>query len=559
MISSNKKVQSLLEICKKHDVKDIVFSAGSRNAPLVISFNEDDYFTTSSLVDERSAGFFALGIAQQTQTPVVLSCTSGSAVLNYAPAIAEAYYQNIPLIIITADRPPEWIDHGEGQSIRQNSVFQNYIQASFSIPIGMEDNDLWYSNRIVNEAINCSKTFSKPVHINLPFREPLYEKIENPNDNYQVFSFTKSTKQIDEEELNILSKTWNGYDKILILCGLMPKNEKLNYLLSEINKSGAVAILTETTANLSDNQFIPCIDRTLAKVDHSNIDFIPELVITIGGAIISKKIKSYLRQINNLIHWHVGSEPDISDTFQALSLKIDSNPFNFFKAIAPKINFEKNSQFKSKWLQAHLTTQNNHLNFIKECDWSDLKATGIIHDFLPDNSNLHLSNSSPVRYFQLFDQINTVQYNSNRGVSGIDGCTSTASGAAYINNKQTILITGDLGFVYDINALWNKNLPSNLRIIVINNSGGGIFRIIPGPDTTNQLEDFFEVGNPANIELLAKAYQLSYYQAKSETELENILPEFFLEEVKTARVLEIFTPREQNPKVLKEYFEYLGK
>ena len=167
-----------------------------------------------------------------------------------------------------------------------------------------------------------------------------------------------------------------------------------------------------------------------------------------------------------------------------------------------------------------------------------------------------MGNSSPVRYIQLFEQINTVQYNSNRGVSGIDGCTSTMIGAASVNNNLTLLLSGDLSFVYDINALWNNHLTSNIRIIVINNSGGGIFRIIPGPSKTNQLEDFFEVGNNANIQQLVTAHNINYYAASNEESLEKTLPKFYNEqENKRPAVLEIFTPKEVNAVVLKNYFE----
>lgn len=559
MISTNQKVQSFVEICKKHEVADVIFSAGSRNAPLVISFGENHYFNCSSMVDERSAAFYALGIAQQKQQPVIISCTSGSAALNYAPAIAEAYYQNIPIIIVTADRPPEWIDHGEGQAIRQSAVFENYIEARFNVPIGMESDDLWHAQRIFNEAINTAKNSNKPVHINIPFREPLYETGEKAKLPLQFFNVTQSPKTISEADLLKTSKVWNSKSKILILCGLMQKDERLNYLLSEINQDNSVVVLSESTANLYNPQFIPCIDRTLTYFLEGNEEqFYPEVVITLGGAIISKKIKSFLRRVEGLTHWHIGTEKNIVDTFQSLSMKIDCEPRTYFKEIQKHIDFNKKSDYKTNWMQAHLLTQDKHKTYCDESDWSDLKVTHIIHDYLPDNSNLHLSNSSPVRYFQLFDQIKSVTYNSNRGVSGIDGCTSTAAGAALANNKLTVLLTGDLGFVYDINALWNKNLPGNLRIIVINNSGGGIFRIIPGPDTTNQLEEFFEVGNSASIQHLAKAHQVDYVKASSPTELENILPEFFSDSKKEAKILEIFTPNEINPKVLEKYFDFLA-
>ena len=175
MTTSFERIQILTDLFKQHHVKHIVFSPGSRNAPLVIGFRNDNYFETKTVIDERSAAFIALGMAQQLQEPVAICSTSGSATLNYAPAICEAYYQKIPLLILTADRPPEWIDQGEGQSINQHAIYHNYIEGSFNFPVDENPDTSWQAGRITNEAINLSKKSSRPVHINLPFREPLYQ------------------------------------------------------------------------------------------------------------------------------------------------------------------------------------------------------------------------------------------------------------------------------------------------------------------------------------------------------------------------------------------------
>jgi len=560
MISDKKSVQILVNLCEQYGIKNVVFSAGSRNAPLIISFNENPYFNCISIVDERSAAFYALGKAQQLNKPVIICCTSGSASLNYAPAISEAYYQNIPLLVITSDRPAKWLNNGEGQMINQVNVFKNYIHHSYSLPSTEDEKDLTSIESEVNVALNSAKSKVKnTVHINIPFEEPLYNTI-SAKKAYQPKYILKKTenKSLTNIQLEEISSTWAKTDKILILCGVLEKSNELNNLLIQIDENCSVAILTESTANLSNLKFISSIDRTLTSINEDELpEYAPELLITIGGPIISKKIKAFLRVNKPKEHWQISEDSMNIDTFESSTKKFDVSPLHFFSKIQLlKPNFDSN--FGNQWLQQSFTTQKLHETFIKDSKWSDLKAVSIILDTIPDFSNLHMGNSSPVRYVQLFEQISTVQYNANRGVSGIDGCTSTMIGAASVKKNLTLLLSGDLSFVYDINALWNNHLTSNIRVIVINNSGGGIFRFIPGPKETNQFEDFFEVGNSANIEQLVKAHNINYYSANNEDSLEDALPNFYNEQKdKRPAVLEIFTPKEINAVVLKNYFDFI--
>ncbi len=558
MISDKKSVQVLVNLCEQYGIQNVVFSAGSRNAPLIISFTENQFFNCISIVDERSAAFYALGKAQQLKEPVIICCTSGSAALNYAPAISEAYYQDIPLLVITSDRPAKWLNNGEGQMIDQVNIFQNYIHHSYSIPSDLSNENISLSETEINSALNNAKAITNnTVHINIPFEEPLYNMIALEDAYIPQYSPKREERtSLTEIEIQYISRKWKKANRILILCGVLEKNTELNNLLKQINENCAVCILTESTANICDLKFISCIDRTLNLINENElINYAPDLLISIGGAIISKRIKSFLRNNKAKEHWQISIKSEPIDTFSSLTKKLDISPLSFFSQIQLiEPNFESN--FGDQWLQKSFLAQRRHEEFIKQCDWSDLKATSIIIDTLPDFSNLHMGNSSPVRYIQLFEQINTVQYNSNRGVSGIDGCTSTMIGAASVNNNLTLLVSGDLSFVYDINALWNNHLTSNIRIIVINNSGGGIFRIIPGPSSTKQFEDFFEVGNNANIQQLVAAHNINYYNACNEASLEEALPKFYNEqENKRPAVLEIFTPKEVNAVILKSYFE----
>ncbi|MBM77888.1 MAG: 2-succinyl-5-enolpyruvyl-6-hydroxy-3-cyclohexene-1-carboxylic-acid synthase [Crocinitomicaceae bacterium] len=552
MTSSSLRVQVLINLLKDHGIKHIVFSPGSRNAPLVLGFNSDGFFQTHVLVDERSAAFVALGIAQQEEDPVVICSTSGSAVLNYSPALAEAFYQKIPIIAITADRPPEWVNHGEGQSMNQKNVFQNFVASSFNLPMLDHPDALWQTGIMINEAIHKASSKTKPVHINFPFREPLYNTATKNIKKARKVSLINTTYQIPNEELNGLAKNWNNSSKKLIICGSLKPNKELNRLLNVISKDKTLAILTETTSNMFSNSFISCIDRTLERIG-TDPNFIPEIIITIGNSIISKKIKTLLRKYNPIHHWHIEKSDRAQDVFSSLTHLIPTSPESFFNQFTPFIKINNNGDFGSNWLKEYKLSKKNHIKFLSTCPWSDLKAHQLIQQFLPKKCNLQMGNSTSVRYIQLFQNKSDIKYNGNRGVSGIDGTSSTAIGAAIINKDCTVLITGDLSFIYDINALWNKNIPDNLKIIVLNNEGGGIFKIIPGPKETPYVETFFETKHNVNLEKLSNAHQIPFNSANSIDDATDKLKKLF--STKKTEILEMKTGNISNEDILKDYFK----
>lgn len=554
MTTSHKSASILAEIFSKKGLTHCVLSPGSRNAPLIIAFNRQPEITCLSISDERSAAFFALGMAQQLRRPVALICTSGTAALNFAPAIAEAYYQQIPLLIITADRPAEWINQHDGQAIIQHNIFSNYIRQSFSMPVEVHHSDeYWYCERIANEAIDKT-TFPVmgPVHVNVPLREPLYDLIEHKNFIPKIIYNNTPDVYLNEEEQSVFNKKWISYNKKMIICGIMPPNQELNEILNKISQDPSVAILTETTSNLHGEHFFPCIDRMLDGFDNN---FIPELLITIGGPLISRKIKTILRQNKASEHWHISSNDSHIDAFQSLTHNIHSNPYCFFKSIV-KSSLIASSEYREIIKLIHQKTSIKHDEYLKTIPFSDLKAFEIIFKNIPSEIAIHLGNSTPIRYAQLFETKGNIEQYSNRGTSGIDGCSSTAVGAAFITQNPTLLITGDIGFVYDSNAFWNNYLSEKLRVIVINNGGGGIFRFIDGPDTVNELVPYIESPNKANIEFIAKAFGVEYCFADDEESLSNILPKFFTSS-ENPIILEIKTPRFENANILRNYFKYL--
>src|SRR5690554_397428 len=562
-VSDKPGVQQLVEAFYKHGVKHIVFSPGSRNAPLVVSFANDPRFKCIVIPDERSAAFYALGMAEQSGSPAGVICTSGSALLNYYPAVSEAFYRNIPLVVVSADRPSEWIDQGDGQTIRQENVFQNHICASTTLFENPKSQDqTWFNKRSIDEVMNTAKSLNGgPIHINFPFTEPLYNSkdIKTAVDDSDLkstalFELMPQLSSLQKEELR---KIWNNSSKKMILCGQMPKNSYLNEQLKTLTNDKSVAVVVENTSNLQDKSFIHCIDRTITSfIDEDPELYQPDLLITIGGAVISKKIKSYLRKYKAVNHWKVGQEFQFMDTFQSLTVSIPMQP-NSFLDILLEEGFNRNtSRYGEQWKQLDYLVQGNHAEFLETVPYSDLSVFNLILDSVPDQSALHLSNSSVIRYAQLFDPIKSINYFCNRGTSGIDGSTSTAIGNAIIGeNKLHTFITGDISFFYDSNAFWNNHVPSNFRVFLINNGGGRIFNIIPGPKNTPHKDKFFVAKHSFSAKSICEAYNVNYYAAKSMQEIDQQLDAFYeIQANDRPAVFEIFTDAEQSGEILLDYF-----
>ena len=419
-----------------------------------------------SIPDERSAAFFALGMAQYTDLPTAIICTSGTAGLNYAPALAEAYYQGIPLLAITADRPTEYVDQEDGQTINQQNIFDNFVKASFQYPTDEDHKDNhWYANRIANEAYNlCVHPNLGPVHINVPLREPLYETIDLDH-NARTIEVVISSQGLYPETEKTLQKELDKYRKILILCGQIRPKEALADLVKRASLRSDVAVLSESISNFTGKKVIPCIDRTLLSIPEEKLEeFVPDLLITFDGPVISKKIKAYLRKHRIKEHWHIGPNRTDLDTFHALTKAIVCSRTYFVENVLNKSK-PKESSYATLWQKQYQKTKKKHESFLNSARYSDLTVFKSIIDHIPDHVHLQLGNSSVVRYVQLFDHYPSVPQYSNRGTSGIDGCTSTAAGYAHISGAMTLLISGDISFFYDTNGLWHHHLSPDLRII----------------------------------------------------------------------------------------------
>ena len=541
--------QSILEIFAARGIHQIVISPGSRNAPLTIGFVSNPVFECLSIADERSAAFFALGIAQQTQKPVVLLCTSGSALLNYYPAFAEAFYSQIPLIVVSADRPADKIDIGDGQTIRQENVFANHSLFNANL----SENTSEENDQRINEAISKAILEKGPVHINVPFEEPLYETTEVLLVKSQIRSEIQLMPEV--ENLTAFAKIWNAASKKMILVGVNYPDAISQEIVNWMANDPSVVVLTETTSNMHHESFISNIDTIITPFTTEDFEnFQPEILLTFGGMVVSKRIKSFLRKYKPNQHWHVDSLRAY-DTFGALTHHFKTEPNAFFENFVP-LTQNVNSHYQAEIQSIKELRSVKHQAYLSKIQFSDFKAFDIIMPRLPKNSMLQIGNSSPIRYAQLIDIDPSISVFCNRGTSGIDGSTSTAIGAAFSSKKPTVFITGDISFLYDSNALWNAYIPKNFKIILVNNGGGGIFRILPGHEETPVFNRFFETSHCFTAEHLAKMFQFNYLTASNETTLTASLKELFAANDQPA-ILEIFTPTLLNDGILLQFFKEL--
>lgn len=550
--SSIPLAQIAVNLCQKVGLEHIVLSPGSRNAPLTIGFTENPYFTTYSVVDERSAAFFALGIAQQIQKPVALVCTSGSALLNYYPAIAEAFYSRIPLVILSADRPLEFIDIGDGQTIRQPNVYANHILYNANCTEDMEK--MQKNKEMVYKALQIAQQQMGPVHINLPFSEPLYDTVESPNiavDLEKLPALVTETWHLDSD---IPITQWNTAEKKMVLVGVLTPDSLEQKWVDILLEDPSVLVFTETTSNLHGSRIIPTIDMLLEGLSEAEKQALqPDLLLTFGGFVVSKKIKAFLRNYPPILHWHVDPYTAL-DTYFVLSKYFQTNIQEFLSNIL--ISESKvHSTYQEYFWHVYQKRINRRAEFANTVPYSDFGVYHRIFQQLPKNSNLQLSNSATIRYAQLFSLLESVSVFCNRGTSGIDGSTSTAIGAAVASDKPTLLITGDLSFFYDSNALWNTNTPKNFRIIIINNSGGGIFRIIP-PKKAKEFTTYFETKHELTAQHLAAMYDYEYIAVTDYSSLEVALFNFY-DKSNRSKIMEVFTPSEKNEEILSDYFKFI--
>jgi 2-succinyl-5-enolpyruvyl-6-hydroxy-3-cyclohexene-1-carboxylate synthase len=556
-------VYNIAEICYQKHVRQFILSPGSRCAPLTISLVRHKGIHTRTISDERSAAFIALGIAQQTKQTVGLVCTSGSAAYNYAPAVAEAFYQQIPLLILTADRPPEWIDQLDGQTIRQASIYGSHIKHSYNFPADLSHpGAVWHAERILSEAINLSQEFPQgPVHINIPLREPFYPEKEIVfNTEVKIIQQVSGQKSLRSSEWNDLLVEYKKHKKVLIICGQHPLDEKLIEELNTVSEKNHIPVIGDIISNISTKHSINHHDAILAT---SNIDqinnLVPNLIITFGKSVISKSLKTFLRKNKAKAHWHIQPNGIVADTYQSLTHSIHCEPLLFFEKIMTS-EWKKESDYQNFWSTNEKQAEQKVRTYFKEENtFTEFAAMEVVFNKLPKDSILHLANSMPVRYANYLSSKgmnNGIEVFGNRGTSGIDGTISTGFGAALSTHKIVTVITGDLAFFYDRNAWWNNYNPSNLRVILLNNHGGGIFRMIDGPANQPELVEYFETKQNLKAENTAKDFNLDYFFCTEKNTLLDTLNNFF-ERSERAKILEVETNSTSNTEAFKRFKKYI--
>lgn len=570
-------IVQLAELLYQKGIRDVIISPGSRSAPLTLAVARHPHLRARVVADERSAGFTALGLAGQSSRPVAVVCTSGSAVYNLAPAVAEAYYGEVPLLLLTADRPHEWLHQRDGQTMNQVNVFGEQVKRSYDLPADYEHADtLWFIERSVNEAVHLTQLHpAGPVHINVPLREPFYPTPDEPFRYGPVRLITTLTAQptLSAETWQHLLNEWDAHERILIAVGQMPRSPALLAVLRKISDELGVPVVGEIISNLPDDGcFITHTDTLLAGLDERTADRLrPELLVTLGNSFLTRSLKTFLRRYPAGRHWHLQPNADrINDSLQSLTTLIPAEPLLFLEKLFADVDYGRFLQGDDEdepraFLEAWQTADCGAARLVGQAladpngpltDWS---ATRTVLEALPDESVLHLANSMPVRYANLcgLSDRQGVSVWANRGVSGIDGCLSTAVGAALATDRIVTVLIGDIAFFYDRNALWSAPVPPNLRIVLLNNDGGHIFRMIDGPGRQPELETYFETPHGYTARRTAEDAGLTYQPTHSLADLRAGLSDFF-QPGQTAKLLEITTDKQTNQDQFKAYQQRLA-
>lgn len=566
-------IHQIASTCQQKNISDVVLCPGSRCAPLTLAFARQPGMNVRTFSDERSAAFIALGIARQTKRPVALVCTSGTAAYNFAPAIAEAFFSGNPLLVFTADRPREWIAQHDGQTIFQPGIFGKHVKMSYDLPQEYaHPDDRWAINRMINEAINVSMAAPVgPVHINVPLREPLYptsqdkEVVPSPR---IIESLDGAPELTDAEQAKVVQE-FEGFHNILIVAGQHDYDGELLRLVDTLSVSMHIPVVAEVTGNFhSAENTIRHVDACLgAAADPLKESLRPDLLITFGRGVVSKHLKTFLRRFPAKAHWHIQGAGPVADTFQQLTRVIRTTPVRFVELLL-SVNEGKTSgdakqqKYFNRWKAEELRALKGIEEWFAQSE--GVSELSLVHDVirsLPPGANLHLANSLSVRYAAFSpvprDRPDVIVY-ANRGTSGIDGCSSVTVGHALAGKQMNVLITGDVAFFYDRNAFWhNYDLP-NLRVVVLNNHGGAIFKVVEGAEDLPESEELFVTQQKLDARKLCEEFGFGYIRLDTTGDVEGALRDFFNDDG-VAKILELETSAREAKASLEQLRQHLNK
>ena len=511
MYSNKENVNILTSLLVAHGVKHAVVCPGSRNSPIVHNLNECPKIACYPVTDERSAGFYALGMSQALGQPVVVCVTSGTALLNLAPAVAEAYYQHIPLVAISADRPTQWIDQLDGQTLPQPDALGRFVKKAVSLSEPHDEETRWYCNRQVNEVlIACTHQDGGPVHINVPISEPLFE--------YTVKS--------------------------------LPQERKIKLITAEANSQtmthiGRMFLLADRPMLICGQPMNPGLDEAVAIVENDE-RYVPDFVLYIGGSIVSKRLKRFLRKAREV--WSVNATGEVNDTFMNLTQVIQGDG----KIIADYVRFliEDNAHpFIMMW-EDLLKKVREHAETY-EPEYSQMAAVKYFERGMSADALTHYANSSAIRLANIYARHRVY---CNRGVNGIEGSLSTAAGFSCVTDEKVFCVIGDLSFFYDQNALWNQNLRGNFRILLLNNGKGGIFNMLKGLEQSPARDRFVAAAHHTSAEGICLQNNVKYLKASNMEEMQQGVDTLLYIESNRPVLLEVFTDAQTDEQALKTYY-----
>ena len=514
MYSNKESVNILTSLLVTHGIHHAVVCPGSRNAPIVHNFNECPDIQCYPVTDERSAGFYALGMAQALRKPVAVCVTSGSALLNLVPAVAEAYYQHIPLVVISADRPPQWIDQLDGQTLPQPDALGRFVKKAVSLPESHDEETRWYCNRLVNEALIVKQA---PVHINVPLTEPLFEF---------------STPVLPEER------------KIELLPADIT-NITLGHVLRMFMQAKRPMLIAGQPMN-------PNLDEAVMLVEEDE-RYVPDFILFAGGSIVSKRVKRFLRKAKS--SWAVNATGEVNDTFMNLTHVVQGDE----AVVVDQIRFMLEQQphpFVQMWDE--LLSRVRQQADLFEPVYSQMAAVRLFEQGvsrIDDDVFVHYANSSAIRLANIYARH---QVYCNRGVNGIDGSLSTAAGFSVVTDDKVFCVIGDLSFFYDSNALWNQNLRGNFRILLLNNGGGGIFQHLKGLDKSAARDQFVSAAHHTTAEGVCQQNDIVYLRAENMEEVQKGLDTLLYINSERPVLLEVITHAEQDEQVYQEYLSFVN-
>jgi len=534
-------IYDIAEICVRKGIQHVVLCPGSRCAPLTLAFTRHPDITTHTFSDERSAGFVALGMAQSLRRPVAIVCTSGTAVYSLAPAVAEAHFSKTPLVVITADRPAEWIAQHDGQTIYQAEIFGKHVKKYFSLPQDYDHYDsVWAINRMINDALNFAVQAPRgPVHINAPFREPLYPAKGEDTIRYSDVRIVHEYLPADELSPAMkerIKQDWPGFTKVLLVSGQHVADQHLLSAIEIFREKHHLAIVHDVISNLHEvGDGISHSDLFLGQAPEDyKRSLQPDLLITFGESLISKNLKLFLRRYPARKHWHIQGQGPVADTLQSVTDVFFTSPASFFAFLnsidaRSSTGLESQKIYTARWRAEEIRVRAVLQDFFEGEALHELALVRRLMMHLPAHSNLHLANSMSVRYANfigLEPAPKGIEVFANRGTSGIDGSTSTAVGHTLLSNKPNFLITGDLAFFYDRNAFWHNYPIPDLRVLLLNNHGGLIFDVLDGPSSTPEAREYFITRQGLNARAVCDEYGFVHLKVSSGQETDEVLEEF---------------------------------